>query len=337
MKTPLLYLLGTPYENGKQSGIYFKQPIQNEIKKYENLIQDKAVWDKCELVLNKLTDLYPEYVKEVRGKAAGAEVDFKAFWAMMCPEIVNIHLEHCTDIVCRDANGKFLLSHNEDDNFTKDNFCLAKVYNGDNWLVTNDTYDMPFGNGFGWNNHGLVKTINYCSEPEINVDNIPRYFLQRHISDAKNIEDLVKRCNDFHPASGFHVNAIDRNTNKAVSIEVYPDYVDMIVINDSYIHSNHYIHERYADNPVLDKGSNGMFRLQKATELFNELGDKNVESLKQILRYRDELDRFEYSIHQTEKDPHVTGMNFSYSVADRDKIYLDVFPYDESLILNYDL
>ena len=52
-------------------------------------------------------------------------------------------------------------------------------------------YNMPFGNGVSWNSYGIVKTINYCHDEVKNLDNYPRYFLQRHISEAKSIEQLI--------------------------------------------------------------------------------------------------------------------------------------------------
>jgi hypothetical protein len=342
MKTTVLRLNKDHYSNGKTSGQFFKQAIQNAIDDYARAITDPAVWRKCQLVLDKLQKIYPEYVDEAKGKAAGAAVDFKAYWAMMCPEIIGRkRVEHCTTIICKDAEGKYSLSHNEDGHFQLDNFCLAKISQGDDWLVTNDGGDskgsMPFGNGFSWNSHGIVKTINYCNEPSAVTGNIPSYFLQRHISDARSIDDLINRCHDFRPASGFHVNALDRNSNTAVSIEVYPDGVDVVYIDDSYIHSNHYIRGKYINQPHLDKGSNSIFRLYKARELMDKLNNRDISSLRQVLGYRDALNRYSYSIFQNAKDPYVTGMNFSYSVADPDKVYLDVHLFNEKLVLDYDI
>lgn len=74
-----------------------------------------------------------------------------------------------------------------------------------------------------WNNHGIVKVINYCQplntsstvsvsqvldEEYINVNGISRYFAQRHISQSKSIEDLIERCNTPDRASGYHVIAL---------------------------------------------------------------------------------------------------------------------------------
>ena len=85
------------------------------------------------------------------------------------------------------------------------------------------------------------------------MNNYPRYFLQRHISEAKSIEDLINRCKEMNVASGFHVNAIDINDNIAVSIEVYSNGVNVEYINDYYIHSNHFIHNRFAPFELLRK------------------------------------------------------------------------------------
>lgn len=334
--TTILHLNKNHFENGEKSGEFFKKVINNNIHKYKKLINQDGIWNKCELVLSKLTELYPEYVDEIRGRASGAGVGFETYWAMMCPEIFETNFEHCTTIMCKDGNGHFLLSHNEDDDDNiEGNFCLSKIYNDGEWVITGDSGHMPFGNGFSWNSHGIIKTINYCHESDVREENIPRYFLQRHISGATSIDNLIERCNAFHPASGFHVNAIDRNTDVAVSIEVYPDSVDVTYIEDYYIHSNHYIHNRYVNCPQIDEGSNSIFRLYKAKDLFSQLSIRNLDGLKRILKYRDELDRFEYSIFQTKKDPCITGMNFSYSVADNNKIYLDVYPFGERLELEY--
>jgi hypothetical protein len=47
--------------------------------------------------------------------------------------------------MCKKNNGKFIISHNEDDHYIDGNFCISKVRIDDNnWFVTNDMYEMPF-------------------------------------------------------------------------------------------------------------------------------------------------------------------------------------------------
>jgi len=336
MKTEILNLDKTPYENGKKSGEFFQAPIRNTVRRYEQLIKDEKIWRKCSVILDKLKAEYPAYYEEFMGKSDGAKVDYKAYFAMMCPEILNISC-NCTTITCKKENGSFLISHNEDDDYVENNFCISKINFSSGWLATNDTYNMPFGNGFSWNSFGIVKTINYCHEPNIIEENLPRYFSQRHVSEAGSIEDLIKRCNELRPASGYHMNALDVNRNIAVSIEVYPDSVNVEFIDDSYVHTNHYLHKRYWNDLEIAPGNNSLFRLEKAWEMFHQLQDRNIERIKSILDYRDENDNYEYSIFQTRDDPYMTLVNFSFDMDDKDAVFIDAYVNNEKLKLNYDL
>lgn len=336
MKTKILYLNEDAYNNGKISGEYFRRRIKESTQYYKQQLNNEEYKNKVISLLTKLQNEYPQYYEELKGKADGAEVDFLEYFAMMCPELSRLK-SHCTTIMCRKADKRFIISHNEDDNYEEGNFCISKVCTSDGWLVTNDIYNMPFGNGFTWNRSGIVKTINYTYEPNINLENLPRYFSQRHISEAKSIEDLIKRCNELRPASGYHVNAIDIKNNIAVSIEVYPDDIDVEYIGDFYIHSNHYIHNRYKNNIQTDEGSNSVFRLEKASQLFKELTDININNIKNILDYRSPEDKFENSIFQTEKDPYITGMNFSFDNELNKEIKIYVYPNKEMITFDYEL
>ena len=227
MKTNILYLNKSPYENGNISGDYFKKNVIIDLENINNALLDSNIKDKIMYQFNNLKNEYSKYYDEIIGKADGLEIDRLTYFAIMCPEITDINFEHCTTIMCKKDNGSFIISHNEDDDYIEGNFCLSKVkIDSDNWFVTNDMYNMPFGNGISWNSYGIVKTINYCHDDNVCINNYPRYFLQRHISEATSIDDLIKRCKEMKVASGFHVNAIDINNNVAVSIEVYSDSID---------------------------------------------------------------------------------------------------------------
>ena len=256
-KTNILYLNKSPYENGKLSGEYFKNNVKIDIETIKNLLLNDSIKNKIKIQFNNLKKEYPKYYDEVIGKADGLGLDRLNYFAVLCPEITDINFEHCTTIMCKKDNGNYIISHNEDDDYIEGNFCLSKVMIDDNnWFVTNDMYNMPFGNGISWNSYGIVKTINYCHDKNTNLDNYPRYFSQRHIAEAKSIDDLISRCKEMKVASGFHVNAIDINNNIAVSIEVYSNGVDAEYIDNYYIHSNHYIHKEYLNNQKTDKKCN---------------------------------------------------------------------------------
>ena len=282
-----------------------------------------------------LKNEYPTYYDETIGKADGLGMDRLTYFAVMCPEILKNNIEHCTSITCKKDNGNFIISHNEDDVYLEGNFCLSKVYIDDkNWFVTNDMYNMPFGNGISWNSFGIVKTINYCHNEIININNYPRYYGQRHISEAKSIEDLIKRCKEMKVATGFHVNAIDINKKIAVSVEVYPNDIDVQNIDDYYIHTNHFIHNDYINNQIADEGSNSLFRLKKVKELLKE---KTMDEIQKILSYRSKEDTFNNSIWQTKDDPDITLFNFSYDTENKEYIYINSYTNKEKIELKYNL
>lgn len=338
MKTKILELNSAPYENGKFSGVYFKEKIDSKIiKEINDIIIKEELLNEYEILLTNLKNNYPTYYDEIKGKADGLNVDLMKYFAILCPELSNINFEHCTTIICKKENGNFIISHNEDDNYINGNFCLSKVkIDENNWFVTNDMYNMPFGNGVSFNSYGILKTINYCHEEVVNPKYMPRYFAQRHISEAKSIDDLIARCKEMKVASGFHINAIDINNNIAVSIEVYKDDIDVVYIDDFYVHSNHFIHGDHINNQLTDAGSNGIFRLEKATELVSK-SNRDIMSIKNILKYRDSNDKFENSIFQTEKDPYITIFNMSFDTEDKDNVIFDIFVNDESFTLDYNI
>lgn len=335
MKTDILYLNGTYYENGKKSGEYFKNRVDIDTEKVNKILKNEKIRNK---VFNQLINLkrkYPNFYEEVVGKSLGLGLDLLTYFAILCPEITDINFEHCTTITCKKDDENFIISHNEDDDYIEGNFCLSKVkIDDDNWFVTNDMYNMPFGNGISWNSFGIVKTINYCHNNKVIEENFPRYFLQRYISESTSIDDMIERCKEMKVASGFHINVIDIYKNMAASIEVYVDGVDVFKIDDYYIHTNHFIHGSYLNNPSTDFNSNSCFRLNKAHELFSEA---NLYKVQEVLSYRSKDDLFQNSILQTKKDPYITLFNFSYDTSNKEKIYLNSYTNNEKIELDYDL
>lgn len=336
MKTVLLDLKQSAYENGKKSGEYFRQVVDSKVIHEFPLTKKPQLKEDCIKILHQLKETYPVYYEEVRGKADGLGVDFIDYFSLMCPELFDFGFEHCTTIVCKKENGHICISHNEDDFYIDENFCLSKVWiDENNWFVTNDMYNMPFGNGISYNSYGLIKTINYTHEENYNLNYLPRYFGQRAISEAKSIDDLINICKSLKLASGFHTCAIDINTKQAVSIEVYHDTLSVVYIDDVYVHTNHYIHGDYFNNQKVDSKSNSIFRLNKATEL-TEKSEHNLKAIQNILKYRGEDNHFETSIFQNGKDPYITLFNFSFDTEDSKAVHFEVYVYQESFSLDYE-
>ncbi|MEL7567756.1 MAG: C45 family peptidase [Dehalobacterium sp.] len=341
MDARFIEVFGSPYERGFQSGKMFKKPLSRVVEKYSKLLMRDDLNKKVKAALDLSLSYCHDYVEEVMGKADGAGISFEVYWAMMCPEIIG-ETSHCTTIVMKRPDGSIILSHNEDDLYTKDSFCMTKLHTPNGWFVTNDSYNMPFGNGFSWNSHGIIKTINYCYEPCPACRNIPRYFLQRHISEAASIDDFIKRCSELPVASGFHAIVVDINLNRAVSVEVYPDRISTREIEDFYIHTNHYIHDKWKNNIQVELENNSLFRIEKASAIMSDLvatyEDNNnipLESIQAILAYRGHDNTFKNSIWQSMDDPYYTVANFSWDSINSDKLDLSFYLTNEKVTLNY--
>ena len=337
MKTIILDLNETPYENGKKAGQHFHPLVDHLKETIKDLPKDETFRNKCHSLLLKLKEEYPVYYEEVRGRADGLEVNLDDYFCTLCPELLSKGVEKCTTVIARKENGHYILSHNEDDFWIENNFCISKVKIDDNnWFMTNDMMNMPFGNGISWNSYGILKSINYTHEENFNTDYLPRYFSQRHISEAHSIEDLIDRCKEMKIASGYHVNAIDVNKKIAVSIEVYNDSIDIEYIDDSYVHSNHYIHGDYFNNQRSDEGTNSLFRLKKATELLKN-SKRDKESIKKILDYRGPNDSYHDSIFQKPGDYQMTIFNMTFDTENKNEVIVHVVVHDETLTFHYPL
>ena len=334
MKTVILELNETPYENGKKSGEYFyqymKEEVQNDLKRVR---KDKEFINQCKQLYERLKNEYPKYYDELCGKAEGLHVDSFEFFTLHCPELNNVQKEQCSTIICKKENGHFILSHNEDDCYVDNNFCFAKVkIDEHNYFYTNDMYNMPFGNGPSINTFGIVKTINYLHDEDHKIDHLPRYFAQRHISEAKSLDDLIKRCYEIDRASGYHVNAIDLNAMQAVSIEVSSHDVDIKYIDDIYCHTNHYIHTKKNFKSLGDIQGNSETRLKNIQDRIINC-NRTIQQVRDILNYRSDDDTYMNSIFQKPGDWQMTIFNFTIDTEDKDKILLEVFVNDEKIKL----
>ena len=123
----------------------------------------------------------------------------------------------------------------------------------------------------------------------------------------------------------------------AVSIEVYNDTIDVVYINDCFVHSNHFLRGKYSNKLSLDMGSNSFFRYSKAKEMLLNNSIKSLIDLKDILDYRSKDDTFFESILQTKKDPYETIFNFSYDTENKEELFFDVYALGEKVSLDYDI
>lgn len=339
LKTRFLKVDKLPYENGIITGKEMSIPIKKYSEKFKHLLDDKNIMKKLDTISKKLEERFPIYLEEVYGRAKGAGIEEKLYLLLMCAEILGEGVG-CTSIVYRRKNGSYIIGHNEDDEYRGNpSYITTCIKDNGHWFTTYDYFNMPFGNAFSYNSSGIIKTINYCHSEEANLEGIPRYFIQRHITEATSIEDFIKRCNIEDRASGFHAIALDSNKNIAVSVELTKDDISVKEIKDYYAHTNHYVHEKFK-NRKIQQGSTTMFRLEKAYELLKykiKTKGENIETedFNDILDYRGKS--YEDSILALKSEPNFTCSRIVFDSTIKDKVFLKFFNLDEIFYLNYNI
>ncbi|OFI01513.1 acyl-coenzyme A:6-aminopenicillanic acid acyl-transferase [Clostridium acetireducens DSM 10703] len=329
-------LNGSPYERGKKSGIFFKNILHKTMKNYEKYIKNESIYNQMKLVEKSVKKIFPNYLEEIYGRADGSGINKDLYFISMCAELINEGVG-CTSIAYKKPNGNFILSHNEDDAYEPGASCITKCVTEKSWFAGFDYCRMAFGNAFSWNSYGIVKTINFCTPININPNGIPRYFIQRHISEACSIEDFINRCNIPNRASGFHAIALDINKNIAISVEVTDKNINIIEIDDYYIHTNHYIHKNICNGKLYTNSeSTSLYRYNKTKELMNKLIKNNTvnkHNINKILNYRGHY--YQDSILAIKGEPNFTCANFTIDTETKNNLYIKSFTTNENLVIDY--
>ena len=91
-KTKILYLDGSPYDNGNKSGRYFKNNVNININKIINILSNDKIKIEVKKQMDNLKEQFPRYYEEVIGKADGLGIDHLTYFAILCPEILGINL-----------------------------------------------------------------------------------------------------------------------------------------------------------------------------------------------------------------------------------------------------
>lgn len=320
----LIEVSGSNYEIGYKLGKHFKNYLNNVIKKYDEKIKYKNIYEDVKNMENKLKREFPQYLDEIYGRADGACLSRDSILLMFFPEIFK-QPDGCTTLIMRNKDNKYLFSHNEDDrNYNSDNIALVKYNYEDYWIIGYTMAEKLMGSSFAFNSYGMIFSSNYIYDTVVDLNNISRYIMVRSIMNSKNIEEVINKFEKHPVASAFSLNILDLKTNEAINVE--KDIKDFYItkIEDRYARSNHFLSKK-ENLPDIPKSSN--FRYNKTNELLNKLSIDSVKlyDLESILNY-ETSDYYESIFKSPEKynDKSVTVANFSYD-ADFSKIIVKDF------------
>ena len=275
---------GSRYDMGFATGKHFKSYLQSAIGKYEDSLGSEKSRKFAADMEKTMSEMYPECLDEIHGRADGAGVSRDALMLMYSPEFFR-GTDGCTTVYMKNRNGNMLFSHNEDNtNYNKKTVALIKYDFGDHWVVGYTHAEKLAGSAFSWNSYGMVFSCNYIFDPVRNLDYPSRYTVIRSILEARNMEEAIDMFRACKSASAFSFNIVDKKTMEAANVEKDLSGIYVKRIDDRFGRANHFV-VRTENCPEPMQSS--AFRNAKSNELVNKLERDTVtiDDLRNVLAY----------------------------------------------------
>ena len=282
---PYIDIQGTEYELGVQIGEIFSEDIRENIELTKQQMLDPYIESDFKSVKSKIENQFPQQLEHVYGRADGAGVNRDLYLLFLSYELwEDREKEHCSDIIIRQGD-QILMGHNEDGPYTKRNSAFIKYNTGNGYFFDYATPDALAGASFGFNNHGLVYSMNYIYIENMRRAAMPVWFAIRQIVECKSIEEIREKLSTLDIASGFHLNLFIKG--RAYSIEGRFDRAEITEINGIFAHTNHFLNESF-DTGYAPPDSNTLFRLAKIKSLLKSKGEKHftIDDVGEVLSYR---------------------------------------------------
>jgi len=266
---PQLFAYGNHWEIGKIIGKTFQLQIQDRIQKMESLHRVKKWVDSTDEgnhaymeFVRTNNETYPEYFIELEAMANGASVSFEDLVILnLRNELTNAQaaaegwesvlfgcgdclVDHCSDYMMIDSEGKPYLAHNEDGDVAArgTSFLLWGTIAGlevkEEVRFVSLVYpgELPT-DAFFVNEFGVAVSMNGLYPKHSVTGGLARNFVSRDLIGARNESDALRRIQIGHQSTGHNYNLIFYGENlqekngpqdnwKIVTAELAPNIVD---------------------------------------------------------------------------------------------------------------
>jgi len=248
---------------------------------------------------------FPEYVREIEGLAAGAELDFETLFLWNCRGDLRLppdgaEAEGCTCVLLpagEAPDDTAVIAHNEDG---------APEFLGHcSWVSVTPDVGPAFesfmypgmlpGHTFGVNAAGLVQTINNVRVHDLQVG-VPRHVVTRAILGCADIDDAVALLRRSDRASGFHHALGQAGSRRVISVEAPASGCHVNEISKPTAHANHLVYADFDETPQEVTESSELRQDRAAAMLAN--GGRDPEAVlfdNEAPVYRDNDDGDDYA------------------------------------------
>ncbi|XP_072930962.1 beta-alanyl-dopamine/carcinine hydrolase isoform X3 [Epargyreus clarus] len=295
---PVVYLQGSHYEVGFDVGRNFGSLIKNfiatfdDLRDFEKQYQTRKGREAYDMTLLNMKQKYPHYVKEMQGIADGANVSFHQLFLLHLDDIIETINDRslarndtggCTSLAIKTQDNG-ILGHTEDAlTPTLNHWYIMSAHiiptpeDREQGAVEERFASLCYAGQFpgytsGYNEHGLVFSINTLSPAVLKPGATPRTFITRALLASKNYADAERILIDegLGAANGFSLNMIwsDIKGNRNIyNVEVSPNLsADRSAINvhhynkDVLMHCNRYLRlpVNESDGRMIDSSTERM-------------------------------------------------------------------------------
>lgn len=289
---PVLEVGGSHRQVGEQIGEQMRPALQRLAAGLREGLPAGVAWrervGQGQLYLAHSRAVYPQYVEELEGVAAGADLPFEELFLGVCEELwmPEAWARGCTDMAARGgatADGSTLLAHTNDlAPETEEDLVILMVQAGDEPQFLGVS---PGGLGYsaGFNAAGICLTGNEVEATDVRPG-VPRLLTVRAILAARRLEEALDACLLPQRASSYN-NIVADPHGEVYSMEgSATDCEPIYVEGDILAHANHYATpamRRFEANPADMAGS--LIRHNRAWRLLRENHGRLSPELFQML------------------------------------------------------
>jgi len=283
---------GSHYEFGAAIGAHFADQIHAAYNSYD-FLRAILAWHATAAGRARYAELlalheaaFPQYMEELRGLAANADLDFRDVFLM------NLRGEYRGFLTDGDAyrgcsdcsvltDEQALIGHNEDGApaFREHLYFLqARVADGPGFTACCYPGFLP-GNAFGFNEHGICFSVDNLRPLDIRVG-LGRHFLARSLLEARSLVDATVRVTPAGRASGFSYTIGSISERRILQVEAMPQASRAKEITGANFHANH-AQEIAGAAQTIDASS--ACRVARAQQFMQQQPIKNAADILSLL------------------------------------------------------
>ena len=246
---PIIEARGTHRQVGHQIGEQCQPQIESMLSRLREEIPAGVRWDEMlrqsKRYLAHSRAVYPQYVEELEGIAAGAKVPFEEIFLSMCEELWETPAwkQGCTDMAARGpatSDGSTLIAHTNDLlPEAEENLVILKIQAGDEPEFLGIS-SGGVGISAGFNAARISLTGNQLDNNDIRPG-VPRLLVVRAILASRFLSEAMDHCLLPQRASSYN-NVIADASGEVYCMEGSATDCEPIYIEEHILaHTNHYL------------------------------------------------------------------------------------------------